>query len=284
MNIKEVEEKTGLPRSNIRFYEKEKLIQPMRNESNGYREYSYENVEDIKKIAYLRTLGISIEDIRRITLHETSLFKVIRDQRQTLKSQMSELENAAAICERMLKSDEIEYKDLKVEEFITALPEYWNKNKGIFKLDSVTFLFMWGGMVTWGIITAACLLIAIMSFYRLPPQIPIQWNDGMASRLVDRAFIFAYPAICIVIRFLLWPIIWRKIQIYAYYNNTVADYLTNFLCFVAMSVEVFTILFVNHIMKEITIVLLADTVVFIGLLIIAWSQLSRKNQETDGRS
>ena len=40
MTIKEVEQITGLTRSNIRFYEKEKLISPERNASNGYREYS----------------------------------------------------------------------------------------------------------------------------------------------------------------------------------------------------------------------------------------------------
>ena len=33
MKIKDVEERTGLSRSNIRFYEKEKLIEPSRNES-----------------------------------------------------------------------------------------------------------------------------------------------------------------------------------------------------------------------------------------------------------
>ena len=49
MTIKEVENQTGLARSNVRFYEKEKLIEPSRNESNGYREYSEKDVEDIKK-------------------------------------------------------------------------------------------------------------------------------------------------------------------------------------------------------------------------------------------
>ena len=40
MTIKDVEERTGLSRSNVRFYEKEKLVEPSRNESNGYRDYS----------------------------------------------------------------------------------------------------------------------------------------------------------------------------------------------------------------------------------------------------
>ena len=52
MTIKEVEQMTGLTRSNIRYYEKEKLICPKRNENNGYREYSNEDVENIKKIEY----------------------------------------------------------------------------------------------------------------------------------------------------------------------------------------------------------------------------------------
>ncbi len=50
MTIKEVENKTGLARSNVRFYGKEKLIEPSRNERNGYREYSEKDVEDIKKL------------------------------------------------------------------------------------------------------------------------------------------------------------------------------------------------------------------------------------------
>ena len=34
MTIKEIEDLSGMTRANIRFYEKEKLIEPSRNESN----------------------------------------------------------------------------------------------------------------------------------------------------------------------------------------------------------------------------------------------------------
>ena len=78
MTIKDVEERTGLSRSNIRFYEKEKLIEPSRNESNGYRDYSENDVENIKKIAYLRTLGISIEDIRNIISEKVTLLVLLQ--------------------------------------------------------------------------------------------------------------------------------------------------------------------------------------------------------------
>lgn len=86
MTIKDVEERTGLSRSNIRFYEKEKLIEPSRNESNGYRDYSENDVENIKKIAYLRTLGISIEDIRSIIFEKVTLQEMLEKQKEVLKN------------------------------------------------------------------------------------------------------------------------------------------------------------------------------------------------------
>ena len=89
MTIKAVEERTGLSRSNIRFYEKEKLIEPSRNESNGYRDYSENDVENIKKIAYLRTLGISIEDIRNIISEKATLKDTLEKQYEVLKSQIN---------------------------------------------------------------------------------------------------------------------------------------------------------------------------------------------------
>ena len=91
MTIKEVEKLTGLSRSNVRFYEKEKLIVPVRNERNGYRDYSNSDIENLKKIAYLRTLGISIEDIRSIISENVSLREVIQKQNKILRGQISEL-------------------------------------------------------------------------------------------------------------------------------------------------------------------------------------------------
>ena len=94
MTIKDVEERTGLSRSNIRFYEKETLIEPSRNESNGYRDYSENDVENIKKIAYLRTLGISVEDIRNIISEKVTLQEMLEKQKEVLKNQITDLNKA----------------------------------------------------------------------------------------------------------------------------------------------------------------------------------------------
>ncbi|WP_227451789.1 hypothetical protein [Clostridioides sp. ES-S-0108-01] len=71
-----------------------------------------------------------------------SLCEVAEKQEQVLETKISDLENAKTMCKKMLESDELSYLNLKVEQYITELPEYWNKNKHIFKLDSVSFLYI----------------------------------------------------------------------------------------------------------------------------------------------
>ena len=113
MTIKEVEERTSLSRSNVRFYEKEKLIEPSRNEKNGYRDYSENDVENIKKIAYLRTLGISIEDIRRIMSEKVTLQEMVEKQNEVLKNQMIDLDKARFMCEKCWRKKALVMKNYR---------------------------------------------------------------------------------------------------------------------------------------------------------------------------
>ena len=170
MTIKEVEDRTGLPRSNIRFYEKEKLIQPARNESNGYRQYTEKDVADIKKIAYLRTLGISIENIYRMIHRQVSLYEVLNDQMRGLDEQIVDLERARAMCRKMLEAGVVSYENLDVEVFVPELEEYWQANPKVFRFDSVNFLYIWGGTLVWIMITAACLITALLVWPGLPEK------------------------------------------------------------------------------------------------------------------
>ena len=55
MTIKQLEEQLEISRATIRFYEKEKLINPKRND-NSYREYSEEDLIILKKVIILRSL------------------------------------------------------------------------------------------------------------------------------------------------------------------------------------------------------------------------------------
>lgn len=73
---------------------------------------------------------------------------------------------------------------------------------------------------------------------------------------------------CILIRFLLRQFIFAKIQMNSRYGKLITEYLTNYMCFVALSVEVFSILFIYGIVKNVVILLFADTAVLLGLLLI----------------
>lgn len=274
MTIKEVEEQTGLTRSNIRFYEKEKLIEPSRNDKNGYRDYSEKDVENIKKIAYLRTLEISIEDIRNIISDKVSLAEIVKKQTATITTQIEGLNQAKTMCERMLESGNISFDELQVEKYVADLETYWSDHKPVFKLDSVSFLYIWGSLITWTVITFLCLIIGILSYAKLPSKIPVQWDNGFVTSVADKKFIFVYPFACICIRILLRPVIYVKFLMNYIYGELITEYLSNYLCFVALSVEVFSILFVYGLIKSVVAVLLVDTVALIGILIVGIAKIN----------
>uniref|UniRef100_UPI003A94BFF7 MerR family transcriptional regulator n=1 Tax=Dysosmobacter sp. TaxID=2591382 RepID=UPI003A94BFF7 len=65
MTSKEMEQRSGVPRANIRYYEAQGLLTPQRAK-NGYREYSEADLAVLEKIKLLRRLGVSVEELREL--------------------------------------------------------------------------------------------------------------------------------------------------------------------------------------------------------------------------
>ena len=63
MRIKDVENRTGLSRKCIRFYEAKGLLNVKRSD-NSYREYDEPVIARLQTIAVLRQAGVSISDIQ----------------------------------------------------------------------------------------------------------------------------------------------------------------------------------------------------------------------------
>lgn len=63
MKTNDVEKIVGISKQTLFYYEKEGLIEVPRDE-NGYRNYSDMNISVIQSIKYLRSLDISIDDVR----------------------------------------------------------------------------------------------------------------------------------------------------------------------------------------------------------------------------
>ena len=96
MTIKDVEQQLGVPRATIRFYERERLISPVRG-SNGYRDYSADDVSSLKEIILLRKIGLSVNDVEDILDGARILPEVLEENINKLQTQMEELNGAITL-------------------------------------------------------------------------------------------------------------------------------------------------------------------------------------------
>ncbi|MCQ2539053.1 MAG: MerR family transcriptional regulator [Acetatifactor sp.] len=121
MTIKEVEKLLEIPRATIRFYEKEGLIAPTR-EGNGYRDYSDEDVEKLKKIIILRKIGMPVEEISDLFDGAQSMNEALDTNIANLQKQMEELKGALKLSQRM-KEDAVEVSSMDVNTYWNTIEE-----------------------------------------------------------------------------------------------------------------------------------------------------------------
>lgn len=120
MRIQEVEQQVGITKKNIRFYEKEGLLQPGRNLENGYRDYREEDVEILKRIKLLRRLSVPLEEIRKVQSGSMTLESVLRRHMIALEEQSSKLLKVQAVCEQMVEKKE-QYALLDTDTWLAEL-------------------------------------------------------------------------------------------------------------------------------------------------------------------
>ena len=121
MTIKEVEMLLDIPRATVRFYEKEGLISPTR-EGNGYRDYSDEDVEKLKKIIIFRKIGLSVEEINDLFDGVKTLEEVLDANIVNLQKQMEELKGAMKLSQKM-KEDTVQIASLDVNIYWNTIEE-----------------------------------------------------------------------------------------------------------------------------------------------------------------
>lgn len=122
MKINEVEQLVGITKKNIRFYEDQGLIRPERNKSNGYRDYSDEDVRLLLKIKLLRRLAVPIEEIRKLLDGRLSLSDCIERHQIYLNHEKHNIELMGEMCQH-LSDHESGLADLKAEEYLEELNE-----------------------------------------------------------------------------------------------------------------------------------------------------------------
>jgi len=116
MTIRELEAKTGLERSNIRFYEREGLVVPVRLE-NGYRDYSEEDLQLLIKIKLLRRLDFSLDATRALRDGEEDLDAALARRLEEIYAQKQELDARERVCRRM-RQDGAEFGTLDAQRYL----------------------------------------------------------------------------------------------------------------------------------------------------------------------
>lgn len=118
MKINELEKMLNISRANIRFYEKEGLLNPERKD-NGYREYDENEIAILKKIIVFRKLGISIPNIKDIFNGKLTLSEAVNNSMSSINNELTELAVSAKLC-KDLKAQGVENSTFD-EDF------YWNE-------------------------------------------------------------------------------------------------------------------------------------------------------------
>ncbi len=174
MQIQVIEQKTGLDRATIRYYEQEGLIKPQRLQ-NGYRNYSERNLEDLLKIKLLRQVGLSIEAIQSLTEGKEELQTTLENQLVVLKEHKAQIDNAEALCARIMQ-DHVTYETFVPSKYF-VMP---NQKKGIensaIETAFTEYVYLeshpvrrFVGRYLDQLLTSAILLLIVVVFMRVRP-------------------------------------------------------------------------------------------------------------------
>lgn len=125
MTIKEIEELAGMMRANIRFYESEGLLSPARN-ANGYRDYSENDLEILKRIKLLRTLHLSLEEIKSLQTGDRELTDALDQLLKKLEAEKTDLEQSQEIC-KVMRSDGVRYQTLDAQHYLDAMRDVMHR-------------------------------------------------------------------------------------------------------------------------------------------------------------
>jgi MerR family Zn(II)-responsive transcriptional regulator of zntA len=101
MQIGEIARRAGMSVRAVRYYEELGLLQPDSHSSGGFRLYSEKNLKRLRVIDFLKSLGLSLAEIREILLAKKSsggniesvrtLFKIYGERLSQIESQIKAL-------------------------------------------------------------------------------------------------------------------------------------------------------------------------------------------------
>ncbi len=198
MKINEVEKVTGITSSNIRYYERKKLLLPQRANENNYRLYDADDIERLKQIKILRMMGISISDIKDIFEGKSDFKAAVSQRLNELEAEEQNIASVKTLCHTVLEYD-MEVNTLN-EELLTENTELWKQ-----KLEDVN-LEEKAVYINRKVNIFLCITSILLSF---TPLIP--WDGKMLNILqilFDHSYNFKTEQLIIASFYLIIPVIY----------------------------------------------------------------------------
>lgn len=121
MQIAELEQRTGVNRHTLRYYEKAGLLQEVERRGNNYRNYPEKAVERVAMVRQLKALGFSLREIREVldALRSDSIdceqgAVLMAEKKAAVEGRIRELKQVSAL---------LGHEQKKLEESAAALRE-----------------------------------------------------------------------------------------------------------------------------------------------------------------
>ena len=94
LSIGDVEKITGISKDRLRYYEEKRLITPVRDTDNSYREYDNEEILKLLGIQLYRSMDLGVKEIQQIQDSDTieEICGVFKRRQKELNFQMAQLQ------------------------------------------------------------------------------------------------------------------------------------------------------------------------------------------------
>jgi len=279
MTIKEVEERSGVTRANVRFYEKEGLLITKRNTINGYREYSEDNINTLKKIIFLRNLDVTIEDIRNVQMNKITMEELLSDYSVILKEKAKAYEESRLTCLEMIKNSEFHYSELEVDKY----RKQNDNNHYLLIRDTFSNLSVIKDKIAVWLLVLLSIIISMIAYPLLPEYIMIQEIGLENAGQIWKGFIFLYPAASVFFVFLAKSIIWKLLYMhmpfYLMYADKISRYVNICAILLIITCQFHTVFFLNKIGLSLNVILLVEMIVLLSVSITSALVKRRKHKE-----
>lgn len=269
LTIKEVENLLQIDRANIRYYEKEGLLVTKRNPINGYRDYSDGNIECLKKIIFLRNLGISIEVIRNFQKGTESIKNVLLKHKENLKEQSQKLDITIEICEELIKTENITFDNLKLDEYSF----YKEKDNRIILKDTIANLYAIKDLVIPWILIIFSIIIALVSYPLLPEKVATDWYGFVATQETNRIVIFLFPFamafITVFAKAMISNMIYFRMPHYLFFVDKIAGYVSIFTAIIIFTYQMYIVLYMGGMKSNFYRIIFTEILVSVVIVIVS---------------